>query len=204
MKTPYLKFCPTPNPPLFVALFLWLDGWSCHIWYFISVILINYIVDLYMLSLGTLVPEGPCSMFYATRPLVYWGLTNDVFFLLLFWFDITQTQTITPSTQRGQWTDIPHVLTTPITGSVLQWMNNSMISKIYSTKFYVKVSYLCFSKIVKLWKSHIYWLNSIRLSSSHEIQRILQRILIDTLRNFENSSPPFIHSNYVWSSLQRF
>ena len=99
-----------------------------------------------------------------------------MFFLLLFWFDITQTQTITQSTQRGQWTDIPHVLKTPIIGSVLQWMNNSMISKSYFTKLYVKVSCLCFSKIIELWKSHIYWLNSKRLSSSHETQRILQRI----------------------------
>ena len=33
-----------------------------------------------MLSLGTLVPERPCYVFYATRHQVYWGLTHNVVF----------------------------------------------------------------------------------------------------------------------------
>ena len=48
-----------PNPPQypspsFVALFLWLKWWSRHIR---CVILLNEIMDLHMLSLGTLVPQ---------------------------------------------------------------------------------------------------------------------------------------------------
>ena len=54
---------PIP-PPLFVALFLWLNGWSRHIWCFI---LLNEIMDLHMLSLGILAPQRPCSVLYATR-----------------------------------------------------------------------------------------------------------------------------------------
>ena len=41
---------------LSVVLFLWLNGWSRHIW---CIILLNDNIDLHMSSLGTLVPEGP-------------------------------------------------------------------------------------------------------------------------------------------------
>ena len=36
---------------------------------------------------------------------------------------------------------------------------------------------LCFSKITDLYKSHTCWLDSIRLSSSHETQRILIKVV---------------------------
>ena len=39
-------------------------------------------MDLYMLSLCTLVPERPSCVFYATRCPVYWGLTHDLAFCL--------------------------------------------------------------------------------------------------------------------------
>ena len=61
---------------LFVALFLWLNGWSHHIR---CVILLND-MDLQMLGLGALVPEGLCSVFYAASFHVYWGLTHSVVF----------------------------------------------------------------------------------------------------------------------------
>ena len=73
---------PTPTA-LSVVLFLWLNGWSCHIWF---AILLNDNMDLHMSSLGTMVPEGPWCVFYATRHQVYWGLTQGV--LLVLWFDI--------------------------------------------------------------------------------------------------------------------
>ena len=82
-----------PRPPsstpivFFVFLFLWLNGWSRHIW---RVILLNDNTDLQMSTLGTLVQEGPCCVFYATWCQVYWCLTQN--FLLVLWFDITQTQ----------------------------------------------------------------------------------------------------------------
>ena len=69
---------PTSNPTvLSVVLFLWLNRWSCHIW---CAILLNDNMGLHMSSLGTLAPEGPWCVFYATRHQVYWGLTHNVIF----------------------------------------------------------------------------------------------------------------------------
>ena len=82
MKAPYIAYPPpsllppTPIPTtLSIVLFLWLNGWSCHL---CCAILLN-IMDLHMLSLGTLVSEGPSCKFYATRRQVYWGLKHMVF-----------------------------------------------------------------------------------------------------------------------------
>ena len=93
---------PTTNPTaLFVALFLWLNEWSCNIWCVAS---LNGLI--HMSNLGTLVPESPCCVFYATRRQVYWGLTNNVVFLLVLWLDAPHTHTKkTDSTHRGQETD---------------------------------------------------------------------------------------------------
>ena len=87
MKTPlycpptFLKFRPTPlsvasnlHPPaIFDVLFLWLNGWPCHIWCFISR---NDIMDLQMLSLGTSLPERPCrnELFFLGK---YYMLTSS-------------------------------------------------------------------------------------------------------------------------------
>ena len=73
---------PTPfsSPPtststaLFAALFLSMNGWSRHIW----CVILLYIMNLHISNLGTLVPEGPCCVFYATRCQVYWGLTHNL------------------------------------------------------------------------------------------------------------------------------
>ena len=66
------KFSVTSNlhPHCFlsVVLFLWLNGWSLHIWF---AILLNDNMDLHMSSLGSLVPEGPWCVFYITRHHVY-------------------------------------------------------------------------------------------------------------------------------------
>ena len=73
---------PTPTPTaLSVVLLLWLNGWSdCHIW---CAILLNDIMDLNMLSLGTSVPERTWCVFYALRHQVYWSMTH-VFFCQYF------------------------------------------------------------------------------------------------------------------------
>ena len=91
---------PTPNPiVLSVVLFLCLNGWSCHIW---CAILLNDNMDLHMSSFGTLVPEGPWCVFYATRHKVYWGLKHNVFFTgTLIWYH-THQQTNTHNKLRGQ------------------------------------------------------------------------------------------------------
>ena len=81
---PHLSVPPAPTPTvLSVVLFLWLNRRSCRI---SCTNLNNDNMDLYILSLGTLVPEGPWCVFYATRHQVYWGLTQGV--LLVLWFDI--------------------------------------------------------------------------------------------------------------------
>ena len=133
-------------------MFLWLNAWSCHSWCFVS---LNDITDLHMSSLGILVPEWPSSMFYATRRQVYWGLTQCVF-LLLLWFDFTHSQTKIQHTQ-GQWDKYKYMLTHPVMCSqqlsVLRWMNNSLMSK-------MSLRCLCFSKITHLQKSDICWLGS--------------------------------------------
>ena len=66
---PHPHHSDTPNYlfpllALFVDLFLWLNGWSCHIW---CVILLNDIMSLQMSNLGTLLPDEPCCVFYTTR-----------------------------------------------------------------------------------------------------------------------------------------
>ena len=81
---PFFKFCstlpptsvtyPTPIPTIFsVALFLWLNGWSSHIW---CAVLLNDNIDLHMSSLGTLVSE----VLWCVLCQFYWGLTHNVVF----------------------------------------------------------------------------------------------------------------------------
>ena len=68
--------CLNPTPiVLSVALFIWLNEWSGHIW---CAILCNDNMDLHMSSLRTLVPKGHWCVFYATRCQVSWGLTHEV------------------------------------------------------------------------------------------------------------------------------
>ena len=66
---------PYPQCPnaLSVIMFFWLNGWSRYIW---CAILLN-IKDLHMLSLSTLVLEGPWRVFYVSRHQFYWGLSYN-------------------------------------------------------------------------------------------------------------------------------
>ena len=113
---PYIAYFPTPHlilnfatttsplpchvQPLFptvlsVVLFLWLNGWSRHIW---CAILLNDSMDLHMSSYGTIVSEGPWCVFCAIRHQVYWSLTHNVVF---YWFSdlISHTQKYREHTQ---------------------------------------------------------------------------------------------------------
>ena len=60
----------------FVAFFLWLNGWLHHSW---CVILLNDIMDLHMLNLGTLVTQASCSVFYWTR-----GQFTNIYHMIWF------------------------------------------------------------------------------------------------------------------------
>ena len=87
---------PTSNLTLLsVFLFLWLNGWSRHIW---CAIIRNENMDPQMSSLVILVPEGLWCEFCATRRQVYWGLTHAVFTGSLIWYH-THTQTNTQHTR---------------------------------------------------------------------------------------------------------
>ena len=96
----FFKFCPIPSTflslpfptptVLSIVLFLWLNGWSRCIG---CAILLNDNMDLHILSLGTLVPEGPWCVFYIARHHVCWGLTHNVVFRgTLIWYH-THTNT---------------------------------------------------------------------------------------------------------------
>ena len=79
MKTPppilliptFSNFVQTPSPPrfqpptpcTFCCHFSLTEGWLRHIW---CVILLSDIMGQHMSRLSTLVPEGLCSVFYAT------------------------------------------------------------------------------------------------------------------------------------------
>ena len=98
----FSKYCQLPNPckpqyplALFATFFLWLNGWSRHIW---CVILLNDNMNLQMLSLDTLVLQEPCGAFYPTWYLFTWSNTWPGFHLIL-WFDIIYTDEDAQKTQ---------------------------------------------------------------------------------------------------------
>ena len=124
---------PTPTlNALFVVLFLWLNGWSCRIWFTFSILWIYICRALVPCTRRTLI------VFYATRHQVYWGLTHDV--VSCWYFDLishTHTHIDTQHTQGGsRLTDLyEYIFTLPAMSSqqlsLLHWMNNLLISKIY-------------------------------------------------------------------------
>ena len=133
---PSHHFQPPPSNPtaLFDVLFLYLNGWLCHISW---VILLN-IMNLRRMSLGNFVPGRPYCVFYATRHQVYWGLTHDANFCC-YWFDITHIQT-----QKNKQTAHSgvNILTHPrkiyinktsyvLTAAICITIDNSLILKIY-------------------------------------------------------------------------
>ena len=107
-------------------------------------------VDLHVLSLCTLVPEGPWCVFYATRHQVYWGLAHNMVF---WWYSNLISH-------KHTHTHIEHAKTSMLTHpykyiftllgifshqlSLLHWMDNSLISKNYFPKC------LFFSRIIHL------------------------------------------------------
>ena len=92
-----------------------------------------------MSSLGTLIPEAPCYVIYATRHQVYCRFDTDMAFpSTLIWYH-TQKQT-----HNTHWDQHKYILTPPVMCSqqlsVLHWINNSLISKILQRSL---VSLLC-------------------------------------------------------------
>ena len=127
-STSLLPATPT-HTVLSVVLFLWLNAWSHHIWY---VILLNDNMDLDISSLGTLILEGRWCVFYATRCLVYWGLTNAFF----YWHSDLISHKHKQHTQGpvGWHTHINIYSQHPLRAHssylyYIKWINDSLISK---------------------------------------------------------------------------
>ena len=99
-----------PLPFLFPYFFDWMG--DCDTF---DVILFDNIMDLHMPSLGILVPEEPCCVFYTTRYQIYWGLTYNEVFLLVLWFDIIHTNKDIQHTQSAKRLTHPYeyILTPP-------------------------------------------------------------------------------------------
>ena len=78
-----------------VFLFLWLNGWSCHIW---CTTLLNDNMDLHMSSLSTSVPKGLDACFMQQ------GITFTELWHIIWFFNgsdlISHTQAHTQHTQR--------------------------------------------------------------------------------------------------------
>ena len=82
----FFKFLPTPFPPtstLTTFLLSWFfdlagDLVAFDVLFYLIVLWYVMIKALHTLSLGTIVPEGPCCVFYVIRRQVYWGLVHNV------------------------------------------------------------------------------------------------------------------------------
>ena len=128
------------------------------------------------MSLDILVPEGPWCVFSATRHQIYWGLTCNMFFLIgihsmqgfcwysdliLHRYKQTHIHTKSSSTLRWQLPDTPmeiYIFTPPV-------MCSQHLKFTFDNVF--------FSKIINFCKSHICWLDAIRIGCSCETQVIL-------------------------------
>ena len=96
--TPFFSNLSNPSSlTFFVPLFLRMNVTSCHT----CVILLTVIMNLNLLSLGTLVAAAPCCVFNATRHEIYWRLHMDdrVFANTLIWY---YCQRNTHMTHRNQ------------------------------------------------------------------------------------------------------
>ena len=81
LATPTFDHAHSPKPPpemaIAIVLFLWLNGWSRHIW---CAILLN---GIWIYTCRALIPSYQKDLdvcFFATRRKVYWGLTHNLFF----------------------------------------------------------------------------------------------------------------------------
>ena len=128
--------------PLQLYLFLWLNGWSRHVWY---AILLNVFMNLRMSILGTLVPEGPWCVFHATRHHLHWGL--------FFWYsdlilDTTHTHTHTHTRTHTH---------THTTHSVTSRLNHTHINIYLYQLLCAHSSYLCYIEWIIHWFTKMYF-----------------------------------------------
>ena len=177
MPTPFLKFCPTPppsfpvtsnpHPPLLSSdvLFPWLSEWSRHTW---CAILLNDIMDLNMSSferrilISVLCNKAPSLL----RSHTWYG------FLLVLWFDILHKNLH----KHSDYTQGPvdwHTHTSTYLHRLSRAHNSSLLHWIIH--WYQKFTFDNVFSFLKLftYKSHVFWLDAVRLDSSCETQIIL-------------------------------
>ena len=127
LKRPHLhclhrssKFCTTPSLCYFLPCFF-------GTWY---VVLFSNIMDLNLLSLGTLVLAGPWYVFYGTKsPIYYWFDTDDLIFATAMTWYHKHWQTNTENTGTNTFTHIyKYIFKPPVMCPhqlpILHWMNN--------------------------------------------------------------------------------
>ena len=143
---PFFRFCPAPThfPVTFkphptvlsVALFLWLNGWSCHIW---CTILLNGNMDLHMSGLGTR-RTSMCFMQQGIKFTAVWHIMCFFTGTLIWYHTHTNTQTHTAHLGASRLTQ-PHkyIFPPPVMCSEQLPLLHSMIKWI--TRWYQKFSF---------------------------------------------------------------
>ena len=127
---------PTTHP---VVLFLWVNGWSRHIWF--------YLMISWMCTCQAL---GPWCVSYATRRQIYWSLTHDVVF---YWYSDLMSHTKTHIKKHTAHSGAsrltrPYIFTPTLMCSqqlaLLHWMNNLLMSKLHfpQCRFFSKMIHL--------------------------------------------------------------
>ena len=127
LKRPYLyclrpssKFCTTPSLCYFLPCFF---GTRC-------VVLFSNIMDLNLLSVGTLVLAAPWYVFYGMKsPIYHWFDTDDMIFATAMTWYHKHWQTNTGNTGTNTFTHIyKYTFTAPVMCPhqlpILHWMNN--------------------------------------------------------------------------------
>ena len=139
-----------------------------------------YLMILYIYTCWALIPLyqkdlALCFIQQGVKFTEVWHIMQFLASTLIWYHTDTQTRHTAHSGANKLTHSYKSILTPPIMCSqqlcVLQWMNNSLISKNYFRQC------ICFLKFNLLLKSYICWLDSIRVSSSRETQAKLIKMM---------------------------
>ena len=147
-SSPLSSLPPTSTPTaLFLVLFLWLNGWLRTFDVLFYLILLILLMDLHIYGIGTLVAEGSRCVFYVIWGQVYWGLRHNVMFC--WCFDLISRKSKHTNTHTSIPIQIYIESTCYMPISVLHWINNDLISKIYFPQhvFFFQKLFTCRSQI---------------------------------------------------------
>ena len=158
-------FASNPTTAHSVVLFLWLNGWSRDIW---CASFLNDVMDVQMSSFRTLMHVLCHKVSSLLRPDTWCG------FLLVLWFDNTHT-TKHKHTQHTQWPVDQHIHVNIYLHQLLcahssyhyytEWITHWCQKFTFHNVFSFQGLFIC--------KSHICWLDAIRLGSFCETRIIM-------------------------------